>query len=142
VLEQLGIEMRAITSAGAVRSKGRDIGVGATTLILDDQPLKLAGPLTSCAAKLSCICSRIDNRRSTIRARENAHSLSGFTCGQQFAAAGRQLIAEGVRLNTRCGWLLRCEWSLMAHRDKSQSPEFTVGIDAKWTAIRPTLPMD
>jgi ABC-type molybdate transport system substrate-binding protein len=31
--------------ARILQSKGRDIGVGATTLILDDQRLKLAGPL-------------------------------------------------------------------------------------------------
>ena len=40
-------------------------------------------------------------------------------------------------------FLLHCMSLLVAHRDKSQSPEFTVGIDAKRTFVdkrsRPNL---
>ena len=44
-------------------------------------------------------------------------------------------------MKTRC--LLQCMSPLLAHRDKSQSPEFTVDIDAKRTFVdkrsRPNL---
>ena len=112
VLEQLGIAHTvkdkvaqtapAEVIARILQSKGRDIGVGATTLILDRPAPEASGPLTSCAAKLSCLCSRIDHRRSTIRARENINLLSGFTCGQETVGRSRRLlIARSNRASSR-----------------------------------------
>ena len=99
VLEQLGIAdtvkdkiartAPAEVIARILQSKGRDIGVGATTLILDDQRLKLAGPLPAALQSylLYAAASTIAGQQSE-PAKTLIRFLASPAASTQFAAAG------------------------------------------------------
>ena len=99
VLEQLGIAdtvkdkvartAPAEVIARILQSKGRDIGVGATTLILDDQRLRLAGPLPAALQSylVYAAASTIAGQQSE-PAKTLIRFLASPAASTQFAAAG------------------------------------------------------